>query len=222
MNRRRDSQSRELPDDDSCRHCHGSGWALKNRDGLVAVERCVCWKRNQPKLIQARLPVSLQKMTLESFDFSRVEARKAFEGMYSHPGAGYFVVGPYGAGKTHLLVGLYLKTAMTDVRTMFCSARPLNVWLTEEARGGSTALLRLAKSREPFHLFWDDIDKIKETDSRHEMMFDLLNSMVENGHKLSATSNQELKDLHETNVISPDLVRRIDEMTMYQVAVLPK
>jgi hypothetical protein len=29
-----------------------------------------------------------------------------------------------------------------------------------------------AGSREPFHLFWDDIDKLKPTDFKTEVLFD--------------------------------------------------
>lgn len=79
-----------------------------------------------------------------------------------------------------------------------------------------------AKERKPFHLFWDDIDKVMETDFRHEMMFDLLDTMLVNMHRITVTANQDMANLDKTGVIGPDLIRRIDEMTAYQVELQPK
>jgi len=218
-------ESRRISDQ-SCRHCRGTGWAIKvamqNNARLEYAERCGCWKKVRQKSFQANLPTELQKMTLESFDFTRVESREVFKDMFLHPGRGYLLVGPYGAGKTHLLIGLYLKAALLAPRTVYCTARQLMNWLQDEAMSEPTLIMRLAKSPEPFHLFWDDIDKMKVTESRKEMLFDLLDSMVANGHKISLTSNVQLKDLAGTSFFRGDAVRRLEAMSDAEIVLMPR
>jgi len=218
---RKDLRSKKFAErvpEDVCRHCRGSGWKILDN----CVERCRCWLRQQEKNVIGKLPAGLQPMTLENFDFSRVKKREVFSYMTAHPNAGYVLVGPYGVGKTHLLTALFMKTSLTKARTIFCSSRQLTKWFHEEARGISTRVMTYAKERKPFHLFWDDIDKVMETDFRHEMMFDLLDTMLVNMHRITVTANQDMANLDKTGVIGPDLIRRIDEMTAYQVELQPR
>jgi len=173
-------------------------------------------------MIVRSLPIAMQVMSLDSFEFGRVEDRPAFKDMLTRPEAGYLLVGPYGTGKTHLLVGLYVETSLKPGKTLLCSSRQIMEWLTDEARFQKTKLMTLAKGKEPFHLFWDDIDKMKETESRQEMLFALLDSMYIHGHRLTATANTRLQNLDKTNVITPALMRRIDEMIKKQVSIISK
>ena len=216
------------PDPDVCVKCNGSGWKMVPTQGrggwFEAVERCSCWLRKSKRNFILNLPVAMQDMTLEKFDWSRLQPSKAFEALRANPGAGFLFVGPYGAGKTHLLTALYIAVTIQspNLRTMFCTSREVMEALTEAARGRDTELMDRAKGKESFHLFWDDIDKIKETESRHEMMFSMLDSMLMNRHRITATSNFELRDLPRTDVISADLTRRIDEMINHQIALRPE
>ena len=214
----RSKKFQERVPEDVCRHCRGSGWKIL--DNLA--ERCRCWLRQQEKSVIGKLPAGLQPMTLENFDFSRVKQREVFSYVVAHPSAGYVLVGPYGVGKTHLLTALFMKTSLTKARTIFCSSRQLTKWFHLEARGISTRVMQYAKEPKPFHLFWDDIDKVMETDFRHEMMFDLLDTMLVNMHRITVTANQDMANLDKTGVIGPDLIRRIDEMTAYQVELQPR
>jgi len=219
-----------LISDDECRHCRGSGWAHKTgvqgQRPFTYVERCGCWMKVRSQSFAESLPSELQKMTLESYDFRRVESREVFKQLFLSPGRGYLLTGPYGAGKTHLLVGLYLKACISDTKMVFCSARRLVTWLQEEAMrkpgDDHVRIMDLAKSREPFHLFWDDIDKLKVTDSRREMLFDLLDSMVANGHKISASSNLQLEKLAGSSFFRGDLIRRLEVMTDEEIILMPR
>ena len=221
----RQNAKNRVPEDE-CSSCRGSGWKIVPRlvGGIwtECAEKCVCQTRKAMQIVVRNLPVAMQTMTLENFDFSRVQPRKVFDDLLTQPNAGYLLDGPYGVGKTHLLVGLYMRTAVLSGNALLLSSRELMVQLTDEAKFLKTPVMTLAKSRGPFHLFWDDIDKVKETETRRELLFHLLDSMYVNDHRISATANTQLKDLEKTNIISGALMRRIDEMIKFQVALVAK
>jgi len=66
--------------------------------------------------------------------------------------------------------------------------------------------------REAFHLFWDDIDKLKLTDFKSEVLFDLVDSLYRHNHGLTVTSNFSMRELMERERMPPAIVRRLDDM----------
>ncbi len=64
----------------------------------------------------------------------------------------------------------------------------------------------------PYHLFWDDIDKLKMTDFKTEVLFDLVDSLYRQKHGLTVTSNYSMRDLVEHERMHPAIVRRLDDM----------
>ena len=69
-----------------------------------------------------------------------------------------------------------------------------------------------ASSRAPYHLFWDDIDKLKLTDFKTEVLFDLVDSLYRQKHGLTVTGNYSMRDLVEHERMHPAIVRRLDDM----------
>jgi hypothetical protein len=67
-------------------------------------------------------------------------------------------------------------------------------------------------SPEPFHLFWDDIDKLKVTDFKTEVLFDMVDSLYRQKHGLTVIGNYSMRDLIERERMHPAIVRRLDDM----------
>lgn len=69
-----------------------------------------------------------------------------------------------------------------------------------------------ASRRAPYHLFWDDIDKLKLTDFKTEVLFDLVDSQYRQKHGLTVTGDYSMRDLVERERMHPAIVRRLDDM----------
>ena len=73
-------------------------------------------------------------------------------------------------------------------------------------------VMKMASRREPYHLFWDDIDKIKPTDFKAEVLFQMVDALYRQNHGLTVTSNYSLRDLVEHERMAPAIVRQLDDM----------
>ena len=73
-------------------------------------------------------------------------------------------------------------------------------------------VIAAASRRVPCHLFWDDIDKLKLTDFKTEVLFDLVDSLYRQKHCLTVTGNYSMRDLVEHERMHPAIVRRLDDM----------
>ena len=69
-----------------------------------------------------------------------------------------------------------------------------------------------AYSCAPYHLFWDDIDKLKPTDFKTEVLFELVDALYRRKHGLTVTANYSLQDLVARERMHPAIVRRLDDM----------
>jgi hypothetical protein len=78
--------------------------------------------------------------------------------------------------------------------------------------GNKTLLKQNSTIPEGYHLFWDDIDKLKPTDFKSEVLFDLVDSLYRRRHGLTFTGNFYLRDLVEHERMHPAIVRRLDDM----------
>jgi hypothetical protein len=73
-------------------------------------------------------------------------------------------------------------------------------------------VIATASKREPYHLFWDDIDKLKLTDFKTEVLFDLVDNLYRQKHGLTVTGNYSMRDLVEHERMHPAIVRCLDDM----------
>jgi len=76
----------------------------------------------------------------------------------------------------------------------------------------TSPVIASASKREPYHLFWDDIDKLKPTDFKTEVLFDLVDTLYRQKHGLTVTGNYSMRDLVEYERVHPAIVRRLDDM----------
>ena len=82
-----------------------------------------------------------------------------------------------------------------------------------EIDDGFISPVRAAASRpEHYHLFWEDIDKLKPTDFKTEVLFDLVDTLYRQKHGLTVTGNYLMRDLVEHERMHPAIVRRLDDM----------
>jgi DNA replication protein DnaC len=73
-------------------------------------------------------------------------------------------------------------------------------------------VLAAASKPAPYHLFWDDVDKLKMTDFKTEVLFDLVDSLYRQKHGVTVTGNYSMGDLVEHERMHPAIVRRLDDM----------
>jgi hypothetical protein len=92
--------------------------------------------------------------------------------------------------------------------------------LVEELRraelydGFISPVIAAASGPESYHLFWDDIDKLKLTDFRTEVLFDLVDTLYRRKLGLTVTGNYSLRDLADRERKHPTIVRRLERVLL--------
>lgn len=163
------------------------------------------------------IPVRFQSCTFETYKPKSKKQADTLCKMSEHPHESYFIHGPYGAGKTHLLYAQYRENYFVYgekncfVRSTHELIRELQDEEVKEKPSPINLALKPQDTREILiHLFWDDADKFKVTDYREEALFDLIDRIYKNNEKLTITSNASLSELQEK--LSPAICRRIDDI----------
>jgi DNA replication protein DnaC len=138
--------------ENECPHCRDSGWRWIDLPGSAGMQQCKCV----------------------------AEKARALSLMRKDPGGNWYLTGAYGNGKTHLLYAQYREIVISG--KVCCHVRTIRE-LVEELRRAEfdddfvSPVIAAASRREPYHLFWDDLDKLKMTDFKTEVLFDLVDSL---------------------------------------------
>jgi DNA replication protein DnaC len=135
--------------------------------------------------------------------------------MLENPGGNFYLTGSYGSGKTHLLYAQY--RAMVISGQTHCHVRTTRDLVAELRRaefddGFISPVIAAAAKPDPYHFFWDDVDKLKPTDFKTEVLFDLVDSLYSRNHRLTVTSNYSMRDMVERERLHPAIVRRLDDI----------
>jgi DNA replication protein DnaC len=163
-------------------------------DQLLALEAgSKTAKHHQMRITMARFP--FQK-TLASFDFKfqpsiDVKLMRALAGgRYMARGDNVWLLGPPGAGKTHVAVALGIKACAQGVRTLFSSATAL---ITTLGRAFAEGRLeeRLKILTQPQLLIVDEIGYLPIGRQGANLFFQLVSRRYERG-SIIITSNQSL------------------------------
>ena len=220
----RDPQSKgeqAVANDSTCQKCHDIGFvSLANGVKSKCIE---CLEREIARKVALSIPARFRDQTFETYqprNKLQVEALKRMSDEGPGEIGSYFLVGPYGCGKTHLLYSQYRNLSIGepnfDLIYFFRTTHELLAELQsdqlEAANSRILLSLQLTRFRDPseVHLFWDDADKFKVTDFKLEMLFHLVDLIYRTNAKLSVTSNLDLLELQEK--LSPAICRRIDDI----------
>jgi len=169
--------------------------------------------RREEARISLAIPERFRNCTFESYVPKNKKQREALDAIKTEKSGNYLIYGSYGSGKTHLLYAQYrylrlIYGAGCFVRSTHDLIRELQDEELHEKE--SPVNWELKKENPIFHLFWDDADKMKVSDYRQEILFDLIDRIYKHNQELTLTSNLTLAELQEK--LSPAICRRIDDM----------
>ena len=182
--------------------------------GPSYVKRCDCIRQRLIREKLMEIPERFRACTFESYHPKDFKQERAHSQMKNAPEGSYFLCGPYGSGKTHLLHAQYRTRVLAGIA---CDLRTTVQLLNEIQRMEfdndflSPVFLHIWSGRR-YHLFWDDLDKFKMTEFRSQELFDLIDSIYRNNLNVTITSNFTLKELGELEKVHPSFIRRIDEI----------
>jgi DNA replication protein DnaC len=198
-----------------CSRCSGTEWCRADGEEFIGFRRCECVKA---KILAERLsaiPELFKNSTFESYRSHNLRQERTLALMRGDTGGSWYLTGAYGNGKTHLLYAQYHEVVLAGkIRCHVRTSREL----VEELRraelddGFVSPIITSASAPEPYHLFWDDIDKLKPTDFKTEVLFDLVDTLYRQKHGLTVTGNYSMRELVERERLHPAIVRRLDEM----------
>ncbi len=158
-----------------------------------------------------KIDLRFRKASFETFHPHSEQQAQALERMMDNVTGNFYLCGDYGVGKTHLLVSQYRELCL-DRACEFRSTHALMEEMRQAEFKEESLIFQRIDGSESFHLFWDDIDKLRLTDFRREMIFHLVDLLYRRKQGLSITSNLTLKELVDEDIIPSGVVRRIDDM----------
>ena len=200
--------------DPVCLLCDGTGWQRAgNEDSRY--RRCACVKARLVAARLAAIPALFRGATFLSYHARDLQQERAVALMRSLPEGSWYLTGHYGSGKTHLFYAQYREMAVAGKTR--CHVRTTRELVEELKRMELDSefvspVMAAAYACAPYHLFWDDIDKLKPTDFKTEVLFELVDALYRQKHGLTVTANYSLQDLVERERMHPAIVRRLDDM----------
>jgi DNA replication protein DnaC len=195
--------------------CGGSGWQRAGNEDSIGYRRCDC---AQARLVAGRLaaiPALFRNASFESYQARNPRQERAVALMRGLPDGSWYMTGHYGSGKTHLFYAQYREMAVAGkTRCHVRTTRELVEELKRIELDGEfvSPVMTAAYECAPYHLFWDDIDKLKPTDFKTEVLCELVDALYRQKHGLTVTANYSLRDLVERERMHPAIVRRLDDM----------
>ncbi len=198
-----------------CSLCGETGWRRAGNLDSIGYRQCECVKARLVAGRLAAIPALFREATFESYHARNLQQERAVALMRNLPEGSFYMTGHYGSGKTHLFYAQYREMAVAG-KTL-CHVRTTRE-LVEELRRIEldsefvAPVMAAAYSYAPYHLFWDDLDKLKPTDFKTEVLFELVDALYRQKHGLTVTANYSLQDLVERERMHPAIVRRLDDM----------
>ena len=185
----------------SCPECGGTGFRVSLAGGATRAARCECQRhaRVDRLMKEARLPARYQKFDLNRFELRgssdlRNALSRAMEFVQGYPDLdrGLLLIGPPGAGKTHLAVGILkmlvhekgagvlfydFKDLLQDIRSTYDSTTQLS----------ASAVLDPVVESEV--LLLDDLGSVRPTGWGQEMLLHVLTSRYNEARVTLFTTN---------------------------------
>ena len=211
-------ESRDTSQSNACPICNGLGWQKVVTNEFVGMRRCECVGLRTKELRLAEIPKKFRAATFDSYEPKNPQQMRTRGLMVGQPERSYFICGSYGNGKTHLLVAQYRTAVLLGIPCHFRVSDELMDELQRETwdKGFVSPVMEAIRTKKRYHLFWDDIEKIKSSEYRDEQIFRLVNAIYNKELSLSVTSNlsiEELANLPQGKEKVPQaVVRRIDDI----------
>lgn len=187
---------------DVCPLCEGTGWKSVEAGKERRVTRCDCTlrARNDRLLAQARIPKRYEHCELSNFEFegphrSLLPARMAaykFVEEYPVDSTGLLLVGPFGAGKTHLAVGIIRELIVSKgIACLFYDYRELlkEIQNSYNSSVQATELGVLQPVFESEVLALDELGAVKPTEWVWDTVSLILNTRYNNSKTTIITTN---------------------------------
>jgi DNA replication protein DnaC len=195
--------------------CGGTGWRRAGNEDSIGYRRCACVDARFVAGRLAAIPALFRDASFESYHPRNLQQERAVTLMRNLPEGSWYMTGHYGSGKTHLFYAQYHEMAVAGKAR--CHVRTTRELVEELKRMElenefASPVMAAAYSCAPYHLFWDDIDKLKPTDFKTEVLFELVDALYRRKHGLTVTANYSLQDLVEHERMHPAIVRRLDDM----------
>jgi len=167
-------------------------------------------KAQLQEAIKSKIPAKFRSCTLETYIPKDKRQRTALDAIKANETGSFYFYGAYGSGKTHLLCSQFRGCYPKEKCFLRTTSELIHEIRQEELGSTASEIMTRLRQREPFHLFWDDCDKVKTTDFKLEILFDLIDGIYKHEMGLSITGNSSLIELQSK--LSPAIVRRIDDM----------
>lgn len=173
---------------DECPECGGTTW-IKDSGGM---RRCKCFEKKiklakaQKFVKQSGLMGSLLKKSFDNYHPETKQQKDALEKVKK--GGSFFLIGPWGTGKTHLLAASVNEAVKNSVSAMFFSVP----WLLQVIRDDLLSNRPIGAMDivcDVEYLALDDLGKEKATETVQEKLFMILDRREIGGLRTSVTSN---------------------------------
>ena len=198
-----------------CSLCGGTGWRRAGNVDCIGYRRCECVDARLVAGRLAAIPALFREAMFESYHPRNALQERAVALMKDRPDGSWYITGHYGSGKTHLFYAQCREIAVAGKTR--CHVRTTRELVEELKRGELDSdfvppVMAAAYARAPYHLFWDDIEKLKLTEFKDEVLFELVDALYRHKHGLTVTSNLSLQELAERERMHPAIVRRLDDI----------
>lgn len=192
----------------NCQLCRDIGSVgIPNPAGYGSTYRdCECKIRKHREQLLRAIPARFRECSFHTYIPRDPNQRISLDILKADPLRSYFIVGPYGNGKTHLLWAQYRELIAAGKIAHSRTIKELFAELQAKELGDSLSAYELTVHQrhdphgnpiepERYHLLLDDIDKCKPTDFRTEALFDLIDTIYRHNFGLTITSNSDLREL---------------------------
>jgi DNA replication protein DnaC len=162
------------------------------------------------KRINEAIPAKFRACRFDTFIPKSKQQQSALSSLKSNPAGSFYIHGAYGSGKTHLLCAQFRERMPKESCYLRTTSELIREIRQEELGNDRSEIMAKIRSRTNFHLFWDDCDKVKTTEFKLEIVFDLIDGIYKHEMGLSITGNSNLLELQPK--LSPAICRRIDDI----------
>ena len=200
--------------DPKCERCNGSGW-VQIDEGASRCPDCEAIYTSKAIIRSAEIPRRFEKSTVREFEVgtaAQLAARDAIASWvkkYELGGAGLYLYGPVGTGKTHLGCAALKGLSPRGIWSLYRSLPELLLDLRRAVRDGEESDVLDALVDVPV-LMLDDVGTERLTEFASERLHQLIDCRYTHRRTLVVTSNISPANLGKH--LSPRLASRLLEM----------